>query len=68
MYVGEDFIGRIKNNTKVFCKDTIDKLKNDLPGGSYLMSRSNPMVLGGRPLIVIGCKNNSQKVLYFIVT
>ena len=32
------------------------------------MSRSNPMVLGGRPLIVIGCKNNSQKVLSFIVT
>ena len=68
MEVGSKFIGVINTNTKVFCKETIDKLTKYWPGDSYLVLRSNHMVPGGRPLIVIGCKYNTRKVLYFIVT
>ena len=43
MEVGADFIGMVKTNTKVFCKETIEKLTKDWPGGSYLLLKSNPM-------------------------
>ena len=58
----------VKTNTKGFCKDTIEKLTKDWPGGSYLVLRIKPMVPGGRPLIAIGYKYNERKVLSFIVT
>ena len=57
-----------KKNTKGFCKETIEKLTKDWPGGSYLMLRSKPMVPGDRPLIAIGYKYNARNFLYFIVT
>ena len=68
MEVGAESIGMVKTNTKVFCKETIDKLKNDWSGGSYLVLRSKPMVPRDMPLIDIGCKYNARKFLYFIVT
>ena len=68
MELGVEFIGMVKTNTKVFCKDIIEKLTKDLPGGSYLVLRSKPMVPGGRPLVAIGYKYNARKVLSFIVT
>ena len=68
MELGVELIGMVKTNTKGFCKDTIEKLTKDWPGGSYLVLRSKPMVPGGRPLISIGYKYNAQKVLSFIVT
>ena len=49
MEVGSKFIGMVKTNTKGFCKETIEKLTKDWPGGSYLVLRSKPMVPGGRP-------------------
>ena len=58
----------VKTNTKGFCKDKIDNLTKNWPGGSYLVLRSNPMVPGGRPLIAIGYKYNARKVIHFIVT
>ena len=48
MEVGDGSIGMAKKNTKGLCKDTIKKLTNDWPGGSYLMLRGKPMVPGGR--------------------
>ena len=54
MEVGAKLIGMAKKNTKRFCKETIEKLKKDWPGGSYLVLRSKPMVPQGRPLITIG--------------
>ena len=33
MEVGDDFVGMVKTNTKVLCKETIEKLKNYLTGG-----------------------------------
>ena len=68
MEVGSDLIGTVKTNTKGFCKDTIEKLTQDGPGGSYLVLSRNPMVPGGRPIIAIGYKYNAREVLYFIVT
>ena len=31
-----ELIGMVKTNTKGFCKDTIEKLTKNWPGGSYL--------------------------------
>ena len=40
----------------------------DWPGGSYLVMRITPRFTGGRPLLAIGYKYNSRKVLGFIST
>ena len=67
MEVGAKLIGMVKTNNKGFCKETIDKLTKDWSGGAYLLLRSKPMVPGDRPLIDIGYKYTTWKVLYFIV-
>ena len=67
MKVGAELISMVKANTKGFCKETIDKLTKNWPGGSYLVLRSNPMVPGDRPLSAIGYKYTAWKVLSFIV-
>ena len=67
MEVGAKLIGVLRKNTKGFCKETIEKLTKDWPGGSYFVLRSKPMVPGVRPLIIIGYKYNTRKVLSFIV-
>ena len=54
MELGAYLIGMVKTNTKGFCKETIEKLTKNWPGGSYLVLRSKPMVPGGRPPIAIG--------------
>ena len=56
MDFGKQFIGMVKTNTKGFCKDTIENLTKDCPGGSKLVLRRNNMVLRYRPLIDIGYK------------
>ena len=68
MEVGAELIDMVKTNTKGFCKETIDNLTKDLPGGSYLVLRSKHMVPGDRPLIAIVYEYNTRKVLSFIVT
>ena len=40
----------------------------DWPEGSYLVMKSTPIVPGGRPLLAIGYKYNSIKVLGFFAT
>ena len=47
MDVGADLIGVVKINIKGFFKDNIENLTNNRPGGSYLVLRSKPIVLGG---------------------
>ena len=49
MKFGDEFIVMAKTNTKVFYKDTIEKLTKDWPGGSYLVLRSKPMIPGDTP-------------------
>ena len=68
MKLGAELNAMVKTNTKGFCKDTIEKLTKNWPGGSYIVLRSKPMVSGGRQLIAIGYKYNARKVLSFIVT
>ena len=46
-------IGMVNTNNKGFCKDNIEKLTKDWPGGSYLALSSKTMVPGYRPLITI---------------
>ena len=64
--IGVDLIGMVKTNTKGFCKATIEGLTKDWPGGSYMVLRSKPMVPAERPLLAIGYKYNSLKVLSFV--
>ena len=54
MELGDELIGMVKTNTKGLCKEKIEKLTKDWPGGSYLVLRRKPMVSGDRPLIAIG--------------
>ena len=68
MEVGPELIGMAKTNTKGLCKETIEKLTKDWPGGYHLMLRSKPMVPRDRPLIDIGYNYNAQKVISLIVT
>ena len=50
MEVGIKLIDTAKKNIKGLCKETIEKLTKDWPGGSYLVLRSKPMVPGDRPM------------------
>ena len=68
MDVGADIIGMVKTNKKGFCMDTIEKITKYLPIGSYFVLKRMSIVPRYRPLLDIGYKNNSQKVLYFILT
>ena len=56
---GFDFIGVVKTNPKGFCKATIDCLKKEWHGGSYILFISNPMVPGEINPITVGYKYNS---------
>ena len=49
-------LGLDRKSVVGFCKETIEKLTKNWPGGSYLVLRSKPMVPGGRPLIATGYK------------
>ena len=52
MEVGAELIGMVKTNTKGLCKDTIENLTKDWPGGYYLVLRSKSMLPGtGRLLL-----------------
>ena len=66
MDVGYDIIGVVKTNTKGLCKDYIENITKDWPGVSYLVLKRSFTVPGNRPIIAIGSKYNSQKLIYFI--
>ena len=68
MAAGVDYCGPVKTSHKGFCLATLEKLMKDWPGGSYTVMKSNPIVPGGRPLMEIGYKCNSRRVLGFIAT
>ena len=68
MYVGVDFCGPVKTIHKCFCLATLEKLMKYWPVGPYLVMNSNTIVPGGLPLITIGYKYNSRKVIGFIST
>ena len=68
MYEGLNYCGPAKTNHKGFCLATLENLMKYWPGGSYLVMKSTPRVPGGIPLVAIGYKYNSRKVLVFIDT
>ena len=65
---GVNYYGPVKNIEKGFCLDTLEKLMKYQPVGSYLVMKSTPKFPDGRPLMAIGYKHNSRKVLSFIAT
>ena len=65
---GVDYCGPVKTSHKGFCLSTLEKLMKDWPGESYLVLKSNPRFPGERPLLSIGYKYNSSKVIGFIAT
>ena len=68
MAVRVEYCGPVKTSHKVFCLATLENLMKNWPGGSYLVMKSTPRVPVGRPLLTIGYKYNSRKVLGFIAT
>ena len=68
MAAGVDYCGPVKTSHKGFCLAALEKLMKDWPGGLYLVMKSTPRFPGGRPLLDIGYKYNSRKVLGFIAT
>ena len=66
--VGVDYCGPAKTSHKGFCLAKLENLTRDWPGGSYLVLKSNPIFPGEIPLLTIGYKYNSRKVLGFIST
>ena len=61
-----DLVGMVKK-IKVFCKAAIDNLTKDWPGGYYIVFSIKSMVPVERPLLAIGYKYNSRKVLFFLL-
>ena len=68
MDIGTYMIGVVKTNTEGFYKETIENITNNWPGDSYLVFRRKPMVPRFRPIIAIGYKYNTWKVIYFLDT
>ena len=65
---GVKYCGPVKTNHKGFCLATLEKLMKDWPGGSYLVLKITPRFPDESPLLAIGYKYNSRKVLGFIAT
>ena len=61
-----NYCGLVKTSHKSFCLAILENLTKDWQGGSYLVMKIDPIVPGSRPLLSIGCKYNSRKVLGFI--
>ena len=53
---------------KGFFLATLERLMKYWPGGSYLVMKSTPRVPGDIPIMAIGYKCNSRKVLGFITS
>ena len=68
MAKGVDYCGPANMSHKGFCLATFENLMKDWPGGSYLVMKITPRVPGSIPLLAIGYKYNSRKVLGFIAT
>ena len=68
MAAGVNYCGPLKTSHKGVFLATLEKLMKDFPGGSYIVMNSTPRFPGGRPLLAIGYKYNSRKVLGFIAT
>ena len=66
MAEGVDYFRPAKKSHKGSCLDTLEMLMKDWLGGSYLVLKITPRVPGDRPLMYIGYKYNSKKVLVFI--
>ena len=65
---GVDYCGLVETSHKGFCLTTLENLMKYWPGGLYLVMESAPRFPGERPLLAIGYKYNSRKVLGFIAT
>ena len=68
MDAGVNYFGPVKTSHKGFCLATLENLMKHWTGGSYLVMKSTPRVTGERPLLAIGYKYSSRKILGFIDT
>ena len=68
MAAGVDYCGPVKTSHKGFCLFTLEKLMKDWLGRSYLVMKSTPRFPSEIPLLAIGYKYISRKVLGFIAT
>ena len=68
MAAGVNYFRPSKTIHKGFCLAKLENLMKDWPGGSYIFMKITPRVPGGIPLLAIGYKYNSMRVLVFIAT
>ena len=68
MAAGINYCGLVKIIHKSFCLSKLAKLIKCWTGGSYLVMKSTPTAHVGRPLLDIGYRYNSRKVLGYIAT
>ena len=68
MAAGVDYCGPAKTSHKGFCLTTLEQLMKDWTGRSYLVMNINPIFPGEIPLLTIGYRYNSRRVLGFIAT
>ena len=64
MDIGAYIIFMVKTNTKIFCKESIEKPKKDWMGVSCLVFNRKSAVIRDRPIIAIGYKHNAHMVLF----
>ena len=65
---GVDYWRPVKTSHKGFYLATLEKLMEYWPGGSYIVLKSTPRLTGKIPLLAIGYKYNSRKVIGSIAT
>ena len=63
---GVDCCGPVKTSHKACCLAILEKLTEEFLGGPYLVMNTTPRVPGDGPIMDIGYKYNSRKVLGFI--
>ena len=68
MAEGVNYCGLVNMSHKGFCLATLEKLIKYWPGGSYNFVKINPRFHCAIPLVYIGYKCNSRKILGFITT
>jgi hypothetical protein len=66
--LGVHLMAVVKTGHAGFPKVELQTLMADMPGGVWAVLKSDPANTGGVPLLVIGYKYNTKKVLFFITT
>ena len=65
---GVHYIGVVKTSHSSFPLSYLHDMMKDMPGGLWMVLRSNPAHTEGFPLVAAGYKYNSKTPIFFIMT